>query len=95
MSYDDPSPEQTTTNFKARSVERAKMFPTESHDLADIMNTLTIAAIILRTKIDTTFTREELIAEAHSLCGVELKLHDEDMLIVIVSAGKRAFEGLQ
>ena len=94
MSYDDPDPKQTAVNARAWRIKRAKTPPTESRDLVCVRDALHIAAIMLRTDLSVTFTREELIAEAHRLTELDLKLYDEDMIAVITREGKRAFEGL-
>ena len=63
--------------------QRVKKEAVNGRDLEAIVTTLEVAALSLSPENDSTFTREQLIAEAHSLCGDAIALQDEDIKIVL------------
>ena len=75
--------------------QRVKKETINGRDLEAIVTTLEVAALSLSPESDSTFTRDQLIAEAHNLCGDSVTLQDEDIKIVLKKHGfvRRAGKG--
>ena len=63
--------------------QRVKKEAVNGRDLEAIVTTLEVAALSLSPKDDSTFTQDQLIAEARSLCGDAIALQEEDIKIVL------------
>ena len=87
MAYDVDVSRDHYTIEKGRR-KRDQGTPVQDRDLETIVTALEVAAISLTTTPDATFTPEDLIAEAHDMCGGTVELREEDVKIVL---GKQRF----
>ena len=81
MSYDIAKSVYVSEGDRRQRVKKKNAV--NGRDLEAIVTTLEVAALSLSPENDSTFTREQLIAEAHSMCGEEIALQDVDIKIVL------------